>query len=91
MKLLYKPFGIVIGIVAGVLARRAFDQVWARIDEREPPTPTTLESSWGRVLGAAAVQGATIAVTKAAVNRSGAKGFHWLTGIWPGETRPELD
>jgi hypothetical protein len=25
------------------------------------------------------------------VNRSGAKGFHWLTGIWPGEKRPELE
>jgi hypothetical protein len=30
-------------------------------------------------------------VTKAAVNRSGAKGFQWLTGIWPGEKRPEKE
>jgi hypothetical protein len=85
MKILYKPFGIVVGILAGFLARKAFDQVWGHIDEREPPTPTTQESTWVKVLGAAAVQGATFSVTKAAVNRSGAKGFHWLTGIWPGE------
>ncbi|MGI8729693.1 MAG: DUF4235 domain-containing protein [Solirubrobacteraceae bacterium] len=91
MKLLYKPFEIIIGIVAGFLARKAFDQVWGQIDDREPPTPTTLESSWGQVLGAAAVQGATFSVTKALVNRSGAKGFHWLTGTWPGETRPDLE
>jgi hypothetical protein len=91
MKLLYKPFGIVIGILAGILARQVFNQVWGYIDDREPPKPTTLESSWGRVLGAAFVQGATFAVTKAAVNRSGAKGFHHLTGIWPGERRPELE
>jgi hypothetical protein len=25
------------------------------------------------------------------VNRSGAKGFQWLTGIWPGEKRPEKE
>jgi hypothetical protein len=90
MKLLYKPFGIVIGIVAGILARKAFDEVWAHIDDHEPPKPTTLESSWTRVLGAAAIEGMTFAVTKAAVNRGGAKGFHWLTGIWPGEKRPEI-
>ena len=91
MKLLYKPFGIIIGIAAGFLARQVFNEVWGHIDDREPPTPTTLESSWAQVLGAAAVQGATFAVTKAAVNRSGAKGFHWLTGIWPGERRPDLE
>lgn len=91
MKLLYKPFGIIIGIVAGILARKAFNEVWARIDDREPPEATTQEASWGKVLGAAAVQGTTFAVTKAAVNRSGAKGFHWLTGIWPGEKRADKE
>jgi hypothetical protein len=25
------------------------------------------------------------------VNRSGAKGFHHLTGIWPGERRPDKE
>ncbi|MEA2194530.1 MAG: hypothetical protein QOG42_964 [Solirubrobacteraceae bacterium] len=89
MKLLYKPFGIIVGIVAGLLARKTFDKVWEHIDDREPPKATTLESSWGQVLGAAAVEGATFAVTRAAVNRSGAKGFYWLTGIWPGEKRPD--
>src|ERR1041384_1181177 len=79
MKILYKPFGIIVGILAGVLARQVFSQVWGHIDEREPPKPTTQESSWGKVVGAAFVQGAVFAVTKAVVNRSGAKGFHWLT------------
>ncbi len=91
MKLLYKPFGLVVGIIAGILAKQAFNQVWGHIDEREPPKATTEEASWAKVLGAAAVQGATFGITKAAVNRSGAKGFHWLTGIWPGEKRAERE
>jgi hypothetical protein len=91
MKILYKPFGIIVGVVAGILARQVFSQIWGYIDEREPPKPTDEEPSWGKVLGAAAVQGTTFAVTKAAVNRSGAKGFHWLTGIWPGERRAEKE
>jgi hypothetical protein len=91
MKILYKPFGLIVGIFAGILARQVFNEVWGHIDDREPPKPTTQESTWGKVVGAAAVQGAPFAVTKAVVNRSSAKGFHWLTGIWPGEKRPEIE
>ena len=89
MKLLYKPFGIIIGIAAGMLAREVFNEIWGHIDDKEPPEATTLDASWPQVLGAAAVQGATFAVTRAAVNRGGAKGYQWLTGVWPGETRPD--
>jgi hypothetical protein len=91
MKILYKPFGLIVGIIAGLLARQVFNEVWGHIDDREPPKATTEETTWPQVLGAAAVQGATFAVTKAAVNRSGAKGFHWLTGVWPGEKRADLE
>jgi len=89
MKILYKPFGLIVGIVAGILARQVFDSVWGHIDDRKPPKALTQESTWGKVLGAAAIEGATFAVTRAVVNRSGAKGFQWLTGIWPGEKRAE--
>ena len=91
MKMLYKPFGLIVSVLAGILARQVFNQVWGYVDDREPPKATTQETTWGQVLGAAAVQGATFGITKAAVNRSGAKGFQWLTGIWPGEKRPERE
>jgi hypothetical protein len=41
------------------------------------------------VLGAAIVEGVTFKVTRAAVDRAGAKGFDHLFGVWPGEVRPE--
>ncbi len=40
MKLLYKPFGVILGILAGLLGRKAFDFVWTKIDDEEPPEPT---------------------------------------------------
>ena len=89
MSLLYKPFGIVLGIIAGLLSRKLFEMVWGVFDEAEPPKPTTLESTWPKVLGAAAVQGITFKVTRAAVDRAGAKGFDHLFGVWPGERRQE--
>jgi len=89
MKLIYKPFGIFFGIVAGIIGRQIFSFIWSKIDEEDPPKPTTEIAPWGKVLGAAAVQGATFAVTKAAVNRAGAKSYSHLTGVWPGERRPD--
>jgi hypothetical protein len=89
MKLLYRPFGIVAGILAGILGRKAFDKVWGAVQDEEPPEATTEQASWPKVLGAALVQGAIFSVVRAAVNRSGASGWRWLTGVWPGERRPD--
>ena len=41
MGLLYKPFGILLGILAGLVGKKTFDFVWTKIDDREPPEPTT--------------------------------------------------
>jgi hypothetical protein len=89
MKLLYKPFGIVFGILAGIVSKKLFEAVWGMFDKAEPPKPTTRETTWPRVLGAAVVEGVTFKVTRAAVDRAGAKGFAHLTGYWPGEKEPE--
>lgn len=89
MKLVYKPFGIIVGILAGLLSRRIFNVIWSKIDEEEPPGPTTEEATWSKVVAAAAVQGVTFAVTKAVVDRAGARGFEHLVGVWPGEKRPD--
>jgi hypothetical protein len=92
MKLLYKPFGVLLGILAGVLGRKLFDLVWGKIDDREPPEATTLETSWPRVIAVSALEGAIFKITRNAVDRGGAFGWHYLTGNWPGEKRvPEAD
>ena len=89
MKFFYKPFGIIFGILAGIVSKKVFEAVWGVFDKEEPPKPTTLQTTWPKVLGAAVVEGVTFKVTRAAVDRVGAKGFAHLTGIWPGEKHPE--
>lgn len=89
MKLLYRPFGIIFGLLGGQLAKKVFNVIWSKIDDEEAPKPTTEGTPWSKILIAAAVQGMVFQTVKATINRSGAKGFEWLTGVWPGRKRPE--
>jgi hypothetical protein len=85
MKILYKPFGLIAGLIGARVAAAVFKAIWARIDEDEPPKPTTEDASFPKVIGAAALEAATTAGVGAAVDRAGARAFHYLTGIWPGD------
>ena len=89
MKIIYKPFGVVLGILAGLLGKRVFDFVWERIDDEDPPKATTRQTSLAKLVGATALQGVIFKVTRVLVDRAGAKGFSRLTGVWPGEQRPD--
>jgi Protein of unknown function (DUF4235) len=89
MSLIYKPFGFILGIVAGLLGRRIFDYTWGKFDDEEPPKGTTERTSWVKVLSAAALQGVIFQTVRVVVNRYGALGWRHLTGVWPGEKRPE--
>lgn len=87
MKILYKPFGIIAGLISARIAAAIFKALWSKIDEQEPPKPTTAEATFPKVVGAAALEAATTASVGAAVDRVGARAFHHLTGIWPGDSK----
>ena len=89
MKILYKPFAVIAGMIGARLGRNAFKKMWAKIDDTEPPAPTTAEASFQKVVGAAALEAATVAAIGAAVDRASARSFHYLTGFWPGKQREE--
>jgi hypothetical protein len=89
MKILYKPFGLVLGLLAGLLSQKVFNAVWGIFDKEEPPKPTTEEADWPKVIAAAAVQGVVFRVMRATVDRLGAQGVRYFTGFWPGEKRQE--
>ena len=91
MGVIYKPFGIILGLLGGLVGKKLFDFVWTKIDDEEPPKATTEETSWPRLLAVATVQGVIFRVTRFVIDRYGAIGFNYLTGIWPGEKRPDPD
>ena len=86
MKLLYKPFGLVFGVLGRLAGASLFKRVWRTLGrEDEPPTATDRDRSWRRVIIASATKGAVFGVVRAATQRSGAAGFAYLTGTWPGK------
>src|SRR2546421_9311176 len=91
MKLLYKPFGIIAGLIGARLGQKVFSSLWARIDNAPPPAVTTPEASLPQVVGAKALEGATMAGIAAAVDRASVKWFHYLTRIWPGSKKKEQE
>ncbi|MET9292519.1 DUF4235 domain-containing protein [Streptomyces sp. NPDC003077] len=83
-KIMYKPVGIALGALSGVLAGTVFKQVWKLVGtNQEAPSATDEERGWREILLAAMLQGAIFAAVKAAVDRGGATATRRVTGTWP--------
>ena len=91
MRLLYKPFAMLAGVIAARLGRSIFRGLWSRIDSGEPPGATAPNASLPRVVGAAALEAATMASVAAAADRVSARVFQRLTGVWPGKEPEKKD
>ena len=85
MKILYKPFALVASLIAGRLGKGIFRALWAKVDQADPPEATAPQANLGKVVGAAALEAATMASVAALADRAAARTFEYLTGVWPGQ------
>ncbi len=85
-KVLYKPIGMVVSVIGGLIASVLFKRMWKLIaHDDETPAATQRRRTWTEVLAAAALQGAIFGLVKALMDRAGATGFARATGAWPGD------
>jgi hypothetical protein len=89
MSLAFRPIGIILGILGGVIAQKLFDFIWAKVDDQEAPEPEHRDLDWGKFLVAMVVQGAIFRVIRGLVDHHSRRAFASLTGTWPGEEEPE--
>ena len=75
MKLIYKPFGLILGVIGGLLGKQLFDSSGPSSTTRSRPRRPREQATWPKILAAAAVQGIVFKITRAVVDRYGAKGF----------------
>jgi Protein of unknown function (DUF4235) len=88
-KILFIPFSVIGGLLAGFVGKKLFERLWGLIDEEEPPGPEHRETSWMKLIVALALEGAIFRAVRGAFDHGSRSSFAKLTGIWPGEPRPE--
>jgi hypothetical protein len=85
MKFLFAPIGIGAGLLAGFAAQKAFERLWAAIDDEDPPEPDRRDAPVLKLVAALALEGAIFRLTKGLTDRGARSGFAAVTGSWPGE------
>ena len=83
-RIFFAPFSIIGSLIAGFVARKAFEGIWSKIDDEEPPEAGEEREPLARVLMAAVLQAAVFAGTRALFDRQARRAFRGLTGTWPG-------
>lgn len=88
-KVLFVPFSVIGGLVAGLIGKKIFEQAWGVIDDEEPPDPKHRDVSWKKVVPALLLEGAIFRAVRGLVDRGSRIGFAKATGTWPGQAHPE--
>jgi hypothetical protein len=91
MKLVFTPFSIVLGLIAGMVGKKIFEKAWSLVDDEEPPRPEHRELSWPKLTVALIVEGAIFRLVKGLVDHGARTSFAKATGTWPGEEAPERE
>jgi hypothetical protein len=88
-KLLFIPFSVVAGLIAGLLSKKVVDAAWGLIDDEEPPEPGDRDVSWAKLAAALTIQGAIFALVRGLVERGSRHAYQRFTGAWPGDEEPD--
>jgi hypothetical protein len=88
-KLLFVPFSIVGGLIAGFLSKKVFDLAWGLVDDEEPPEPEPRDVPWLKLGIAMALQGAIFRMMRGLADRGSRLAFYRFTGSWPGQEEPD--
>ena len=88
-RLLFTPFSIAAGLLAGFLGKKMFEQIWVVVDKQEPPEPEHRDISVMKMVMALAIEGAIFRAVRGALDHYARRFFARTTGSWPGKEEPE--
>jgi hypothetical protein len=91
MKFLFLPVSILGGLLAGLIGKKIFEQVWGLIDDQEPPEPKHRQVEYAKLAGALLLEGAIFRLARGFFDHGVRRGFQRFTGAWPGEEAPERE
>jgi hypothetical protein len=89
MKILFLPFSILSGVIAGFLSKKIFDGIWGLLDKEEAPEAEHKEISIAKLAIALIIEGAIFRAVRGLTDHEARRRFYNLTGKWPGDEAPE--
>jgi hypothetical protein len=89
LKFAFIPVSVAGGMLAGLVSKKVFDQVWGLVDDIEPPEAKHRHVDYRKLVVALLIEGAIFRLMRGAVDHGSRRGFARLTGSWPGEEAPE--
>jgi hypothetical protein len=90
-KVVFLPFSVGSGLVAGLIAKKVAARVWRLVDDQEAPKSEHREVDGAKLVAALVIEGAIFSVVKGLVDHGSRHAYARLTGTWPGDERPERD
>ena len=88
-KLLFVPFSVIGGILAGLVGKKTFEALWGAFDNYEAPDPEHRDITLKKLIPALLLEGAIFRAVRGLFDHGARRAFTKLTGNWPGEERPE--
>jgi hypothetical protein len=88
-KVLFVPFSVLGGIIAGFVGKKTFEGLWGVFDDEEAPDPKHREIAWKKLIPALLIEGAIFRAARGLFDHGSRRAFRKLTGSWPGDERPE--
>jgi hypothetical protein len=89
MRYLFLPISIGVGLIAGLVARKAFERLWGLIDDEDPPDAKHREIAFAKLVPALLLEGAIFRLVKGLTDHWARQGYARLIGGWPGEEAPK--
>jgi Protein of unknown function (DUF4235) len=88
-KVIFTPISLISGLLAGLIASKVFEFIWARFADEQVPEPDQREIAWPALIVAMTAEGAIFRLVRGLVDRGTRVAFVRATGSWPGEQQPE--
>jgi hypothetical protein len=89
MKFVFMPISIIGGIIAGLIGKKVFEQIWGLLDDQEPPDAKHREVEYPKLAAALLLEGAIFRLVRGYFDHGSRLAFQRAMGTWPGEERPE--
>lgn len=88
-KILFIPFSVLSGVLAGIVGKKTFAGLWRVVDQEVAPEPKDRDVAWQKLILALLLEGAIFRAVRGVFDHAARQAFDKLTGTWPGKERQD--